>query len=67
MPPDDCLDARWVGCVGFVAVGSFLKVSIAGADIRDVLYFGAVLTYKEIDIPVLVGYSNFISAGVQKD
>lgn len=25
------------------------------------------LTYNEIDIPVFVGYVNFISAGVQKD
>ena len=68
VPPDDSLDTGWVGCVGFISVCGFLKESfVCTATLALLIRVGGVVTYNEMDIPVFVGYSNFISAGVQKD
>jgi hypothetical protein len=68
VPPNDSLDTGWVGCVGFVSVCGFLKESlVCAATLALLIRVDSIVTYKEMDIPVFVGYSNFISAGVQKD
>jgi hypothetical protein len=68
VPPNDSLDTGWVGCVGFVSVCGFLEESlVCAATLALLIRVDSIVTNKEMDIPVFVGYSNFISAGVQKD
>lgn len=56
VPPDDGLDTRWIGCVRFVSVCGLLKESFVCAAVLALLIrVDAVVTYKEMDIPVFVG------------